>query len=54
MHSPVTLEEVLVQHPRLRVYIMHAGYPMLDDLLALMFAHEQVHVEAGGIVNIIP
>jgi hypothetical protein len=50
MHSPLTLEEVLVRHPRLRVYIMHAGYPMLDDLLALMFAHPQVHVDVGVIV----
>jgi predicted TIM-barrel fold metal-dependent hydrolase len=54
MHSPLTLEEVLVRHPRLRVYIMHAGYPMLDDLLALMFAHPQVHVEVGIIVHTIP
>lgn len=54
MHSPLTLEEVLVRHPRLRVYIMHAGYPMLDDLLALMFAHPQVYVEVGVIVHTIP
>jgi hypothetical protein len=54
MHSPLTLEEVLVRHPRMRVYIMHAGYPMLDDLLALMYAHPQVHVEVGVIVHTIP
>lgn len=54
MHSPLTLEEVLVRHPRLRVYIMHAGYPMLDDLLALMFAHPHVYVEVGVIVHTIP
>ena len=54
MHSPLTLEEVLVRHPRVRVYIMHAGYPMLDDLLALMYAHPQVHVEVGVIVHTIP
>jgi len=54
MHSPLTLEEVLVRHPRLRVYVMHAGYPMLDDLLALMFAHPQVHVEVGVIVHTVP
>jgi predicted TIM-barrel fold metal-dependent hydrolase len=50
LHSALTLEEVLVRHPRLRVYIMHAGYPMLDDLLALMFAHPQVYVGIGVIV----
>ena len=50
LHSALTLEEVLVRHPRLRVYIMHAGYPMLADLLALLYAHPQVHVGVGVIV----
>jgi hypothetical protein len=50
LHSALTLEEVLVKHPRLRVYIMHAGYPMLDDLLAVLYAHPQVHVDVGVIV----
>lgn len=50
MHSALTLEEVLVRHPKLRVYIMHAGFPMLDDLLAVMFTHPQVYVEVGVIV----
>ena len=50
MHSALTMEEVLVRHPRLRVYLMHAGYPMIDDLLALLYAHPQVHVEVGVIV----
>ena len=49
LHSPLTLEEVLVKHPRLRVYIMHAGFPMLDDLLAVLYAHPQVHVDVGVI-----
>lgn len=47
LYSALTLEEVLVQHPRLRVYIMHAGYPMLDDLLSLMHAHPQVYIDIG-------
>lgn len=50
MHSPLTIEEVLVSHPKLRVYLMHAGFPMLDDLLALLYAHPQVYVEVGVIV----
>ena len=50
LHSALTLEEVLVRHPRLRVYIMHAGYPMLDDLLTVLYAHPQVHVDVGVIV----
>ncbi len=50
LHSALTLEEILVRHPRLRVYVMHAGYPMLDDMLAVMYAHPQVYVGVGVIV----
>lgn len=48
--SALKLEEVLVRHPKLRVYIMHAGYPLLDDLRALLFAHPQVYVDIASIV----
>jgi hypothetical protein len=48
LHSALTLEEVLVKHPRLRVYIMHAGFPMLDDLLAVLYAHPQGARRRGG------
>ncbi len=29
---------------------MHAGYPMLDDLLVVLYAHPQVYVDVGVIV----
>ena len=54
LHSPLTLEEVLVRHPKLRVYVMHAGYPMLDDMLAVLFAHPQVHLEVGPLAHVLP
>lgn len=47
--SALMMEEVLVRHPRLRVYIMHAGYPLIDDLRALMFSHPQVYVDVASI-----
>ena len=50
MHSALTLEEVLIKHPALRVYIMHAGFPLLEDLLALLYSHPQVFVDVGAIV----
>ena len=50
LHSALTLEKVLVRYPRLRIYIMHAGYPMIDDLLTVMYAHPQVYVGVGVIV----
>lgn len=48
--SPLRMEEVLVRHPRLRVYLMHAGYPFLEDLRALLFSHPQVYVDISMIV----
>jgi predicted TIM-barrel fold metal-dependent hydrolase len=52
--SALALEPVLLRHPRLRVYIMHAGYPLLDDLLALMLAHPQVYVDVAALVGTEP
>jgi uncharacterized protein len=48
--SALGLEDVLVRHPRLRVYVMHAGYPLIDDLRALLFTHPQVYVDISSIV----
>src|SRR5262245_32439103 len=39
LYSPLVLEEVLIRHPKLRVYVMHAGWPMIDDLLAVLWTH---------------
>lgn len=54
MHSPLSLEEPLLRHPGLRVNVMHAGWPMLDDTLALLYAHPQVYVGVGVIDYILP
>jgi len=50
LHSALTLEEVLISHRGLRVYIMHAGFPMPDDLLAVLYSYPQVYVDIGVIV----
>lgn len=49
LHSALLLEEVLIRHPKLRLFVMHAGFPMLDDMLTVLYAHPQVHVEVGVI-----
>jgi hypothetical protein len=54
LHSPLLIEDALVRHPKLRVYIMHAGWPMLDDLLAVLWAHPQVHLDVGAIAFALP
>jgi predicted TIM-barrel fold metal-dependent hydrolase len=43
--NPALLEEVLVRHPRLRVSLMHAGYPYLQETKALLYVYPQVYVD---------
>ncbi|HEV8658587.1 MAG TPA: amidohydrolase family protein [Thermoanaerobaculia bacterium] len=54
LHSPLLLEDAIVRHPKLRVYIMHAGWPMLDDLLAMMWTYPQLYVDTGVIDFALP
>jgi predicted TIM-barrel fold metal-dependent hydrolase len=50
MGDPLLLEEVLARHPKLRVQIMHAGYPMIDNTLALLQANSHVYVDIAGLI----
>jgi hypothetical protein len=52
LQSALTLEEVLVRHPKLRLYVMHAGYPMREDVQTLMFTHPQVYIELSMAINV--
>ena len=50
MGNPLLLEDLLAKHPRLRVWIMHAGYPMIDNLLTLLQANSHVYVDVAGLI----
>lgn len=43
--SPFQLEEVLFRHPKLRVYVMHYGSPLVDEMIAMMFTHPNLYVD---------
>lgn len=45
--SPLQLEPVLIRHPRLRLYVMHYGSPLVDEMIALLFSHPQVYVDVA-------
>ncbi|NNF12063.1 MAG: amidohydrolase [Gemmatimonadetes bacterium] len=47
--DPLALERVLAAHPNLRVAILHAGWPMGDDVIALLHSYPQVYVGVGVI-----
>jgi uncharacterized protein len=50
MGDPLLLEDLLARHPKLRVQIMHAGYPMIDNLLTLLQANSHVYVDLAGLI----
>jgi predicted TIM-barrel fold metal-dependent hydrolase len=52
--NPVLLEEVLVKHPKLRLYIMHGGWPYLEETKAIMSIYPQVYADLATINWIIP
>lgn len=43
--SPFQLEEVLIRHPRLRIYVMHFASPLVDEMIAMLFSHPQLYVD---------
>ena len=52
--NPLQLEEVLVSHPAMKVYIMHGGWPYLEDMKAMMYAHPQLYIDIAAINWILP
>lgn len=45
--NPLLIEEVLARHPDLRVYVMHAGMPYQEEMIALMQAYPGLYVDTG-------
>ena len=52
--DPLKLETVLVRHPKLRVVVSGAGWPMGDAMVALMWRYPQVFVDTGVIAWALP
>jgi len=50
MGDPLLLEDLLARHPKLKVWVMHAGYPMIDNMIALMGANAYVYVDVAGMI----
>ena len=40
---PTRIEEVLVRHPTLRIYIENSGFPFLEETIALMYRYPNVY-----------
>jgi predicted TIM-barrel fold metal-dependent hydrolase len=51
---PHLLEEVLVRHRKLRVFVENSGYPFLDEMIAMMYQYPQLYGDLSTITWIIP
>jgi predicted TIM-barrel fold metal-dependent hydrolase len=47
--DPIRLEDVLARHPRMRVILMHMGWPMADNTMAVLNNYSEVVVDTGAI-----
>jgi uncharacterized protein len=52
--SPLLLEEVLVRHPKLRIFVENSGFPYLDEVIAMMYQYSQLYGDLSTISWIIP
>jgi len=52
--SPLLLEDVMVRHPKLRIFVENSGYPYLDEMIAMMYQYPQLYGDVSTITWIIP
>jgi predicted TIM-barrel fold metal-dependent hydrolase len=52
--NPVQLEDVLVRHPKLRLFVENAGYPYRGEMIAMMYQYPQLHADLSTISWVIP
>jgi predicted TIM-barrel fold metal-dependent hydrolase len=52
--NPLLLEDVLVRHPKLRIFLENAGYPFRGEMIAMMYQYPQLHADVSTISWVIP
>jgi len=49
--NPILFEDLLQKFPKLKVWIMHAGAPFIDDTIAIMSYYWNVYADISAISN---
>ena len=52
--NPLLLEEVLVKHPKLRLFVENAGYPYKEEMISMMYQYPQLYADVSTITWVIP
>jgi len=51
---PETVEGALNRHPKLRVNLMHSGWPYVEEAEAMMMLYDNVNVDTGALSWLLP
>jgi predicted TIM-barrel fold metal-dependent hydrolase len=52
--NPLLLEDVLVHHPKLRLFVENAGFPYKGEMIAMMYQYPQLYADVSTITWVIP
>lgn len=52
--NPLLMEKVLLNHKSLRVAIMHGGWPMVDEMIFILYQHPNVYMDVGLLQTVVP
>jgi len=52
--NPEMVEEALNRHPKLRLNLMHCGWPYLEDTMAMLMLYPNVYADTGAIDWLLP
>ena len=52
--NPILIEDALNRHPKLRVNLMHAGWPFLQETIAILFEYPNVYADLGAADWLLP
>jgi len=47
--NPQLIEDVLVKHPKMKIQLMHMGFPYLQETKAILNVYPQVYADIAGI-----
>lgn len=51
---PSLFEPVLVRHPNLKAYLMHAGWPYISETIAMMYIYPDLYADVGVLAWALP
>lgn len=51
---PETVEGALNRHPKLRVNLMHSGWPYIEEAVAMMMLYDNVNIDTGALSWLLP